>query len=259
MRQDDDFFLDDLEEELWDVETDSLGPEDLMDHDGFFEAEIVVEFENDDTDEETFNDVPATRVGGGQSYTPRPVREYSESRNDNNKWLVGPTFDHSISEDDDRPFFKGKSGDIPDVHWKKDIEEIDDDYLRDMHIETAQQIFDKEKDINDQYERGKIDDFEWEIQQAELIKESAQASTRAGLASVGLTPDHLGDISEDNDFVQTGNLDMIEKKERLQETIDRIGPDAAQDLADRMLDEEKIGKDAHDMISRQTRLHRLKK
>jgi len=259
MRQDDDFFLDDFEEELWDAETDSLGPEDLVSHDGFFEAEIVVEFENDDADEETFNDIPAPRVGGGQTYTPKPQREFSESRSDNSNWLVGPTFDHSNSEDDDRAFFKGKSGEIPDVHWKEDIENIDDDYLRDMQIEAAQKIFDKDRQVSDQYERGEIDDFEWEIQQAELIKESAQASTRAGLASVGITPDHLGDISEDNDFVQTGNVEMIEKKERLQETIDKIGPDAAQDLADRMLDEEKIGKEAHDMISRQARLHRLKK
>jgi len=147
---------------------------------------------------------------------------------------------------------------LPEVSWKNDLREIDDDELRDIHIEKAEDILEKDQQISDEYDAGEISDTEWEIRQYEIQKESAKAATRAGLASVGLTPDHLADISEDNDLLQAGNIDAIELKDRLRERIDEIGPEEAQMLADEMLEDGRIGKDAHDAISRQVRIKKQK-
>lgn len=57
----------------------------------------------------------------------------------------------------------------------------------------------------------------------------------------------------------TGDLKMTELKDRLKKTIDNIGPDAAQELADRMRDEEKLSEDTYDSINRQIRMARTGK
>ena len=49
---------------------------------------------------------------------------------------------------------------------------------------------------------------------------------------------------------------MTELKDRLKETIEDIGPDAAQELADRMHEEERLVDDTYESIKRQIRLKR---
>jgi len=90
-----------------------------------------------------------------------------------------------------------------------------------------------------------------------LGRERAKFSTRCDLESVDLTYDHLGDLSEDWDILNSGDLELAEKKDSLKKMIELRGPEASQELADDMLAEGKISKDTHDSILRQVRKARL--
>jgi hypothetical protein len=144
---------------------------------------------------------------------------------------------------------------IPDVRWKEDIEKIPAYDVKLEEIEKAKNFLKEEKVLRERVDNGDLSLGMYESITKPIMK---KATTRCGLASVGLTYDHLGDLSEDGEFIVTGegNLKMAELKERLKDKIEDIGPDAAEELADRMLAEERLGRDAHDLIKRQSRLKR---
>ena len=146
---------------------------------------------------------------------------------------------------------------IPEVRWKEDIEKIPNHDRKLQEIEKAKTLLDEEKALKARLDSGEISEGKHDAIYQDIIKpKMRKATTRCGLASVGLTFDHLGDISEDAEFSATGSLKLPELKDRLKKTIEDIGPDAAEELADRMLAEERLGKDAHERISRQIRIQR---
>jgi hypothetical protein len=147
---------------------------------------------------------------------------------------------------------------IPDVRWKEDIEKIPDYDVKLEEIEKAKKFLNEEKVLRDRVDNGEISDGMYES----IIKpKMRKATTRAAFASVDLTFDHLGDISEDPGLLVTGegDLKLTELKDQIKETIERIGPDAAEELADKIHDEERLGDDAHELIKRQTRIERRNK
>jgi len=147
--------------------------------------------------------------------------------------------------------------DIPDVDWKEDIEKIEDDDLRQAEIEKAEKIVEQKKQLDDQFDRGEIDLGRYDSLYTESIKPSIRrARLSAGLASVGVNSDDLGDIAEDKEFLLAGDTRLPELKEKIKEKISELGPKYAQEEADRLLEEEVVGKDAHSRISRQVRLER---
>lgn len=147
---------------------------------------------------------------------------------------------------------------IPDVPWKEDIQGIENQILREKEIEAAQELLEREKELLEKVESGEIDQptFEYEYF-LKLGRERVKAATRSALESVGITSDHLGDIAEDNRLLAKGDTELLDQKDRLKETIRELGPEDAQDLADEMLEDERISKDTHETISRQVRLRRL--
>ena len=96
----------------------------------------------------------------------------------------------------------------------------------------------------------------WEANNFDLRKEKSKASTRSALAAEGLTYDMLGDVAEDWDFISADNQKMMGLKDELKRTVKRLGPEAAQQLADKQLEEGKLSDHAYKMISRQIRLQR---
>ena len=145
---------------------------------------------------------------------------------------------------------------IPDVRWKEDLAKIPDYDLKLEEIEKAKKFLNEEKVLREKVDSGDMSVGMYEsITRPKIIK----ATTRAGLASVRFRYDDLGDASEDYDFLTTGDLKMTELKDRIKDTIEKMGPDAAEELADRMHDEERLGDDAHDLIKRQVRIRRGEK
>ena len=148
---------------------------------------------------------------------------------------------------------------VPDVWWAEDIKNIDDPEIREEEIRTAEEILEKEEAVTRQLESGEITDEEhWNKCLFELLDEERRAATRCGLESVGLSYDHLGDLSEDREFYEvqaSGGPDLLGQKERIRQAIDDLGPEAAQELADRLRDEGELGETAHALVSRQVRLN----
>ena len=147
--------------------------------------------------------------------------------------------------------------DIPDVDWKEDIEKIENDDLRQAEIEKAEKIVERKKQLDDQFDRGDIDLGRYDSLYTESIKPSIRgARMSAALATVGLNSDNLGDLAEDKEFLPIGDTRLSDLKDELKQKIIVLGPDKAQEEADRLLEEEVIGKDAHSRISRQVRIQR---
>ena len=147
---------------------------------------------------------------------------------------------------------------IPDVPWKEDIEKIPDHDLKLKEIQKAEKFITEKKALDDRLENGEISLGAYDS----IIRPKVwKASTRCGLASVRLTRDKLGDLSEDAELLVTGegDLKMTELKDRIKDTIEKIGPRAAEELADSMHDEERLGDDAHELIKRQVRIRKNKR
>jgi hypothetical protein len=142
---------------------------------------------------------------------------------------------------------------IPEVRWEEDIERIPDLDLKFEEIQKAEKFIAEKKALDDRLENGEISLGAYD---SILRPKIRKATTRCGLASVGLTYDDLGDISEDYDLLTTGSLKLTKLKDQIKETIEDLGPDAAEDLTDNMLEEERLGREAYDLIKRQSRLKR---
>ena len=147
---------------------------------------------------------------------------------------------------------------IPDVHWAKDIAQIENPILREREIEAAKKIVEKEEEINARVESGELCQFDAEMEFESLRSQKAAASTRSGLASVGLTYDHFIDVAEDFDHLTLGHYKTVESADRLKRIICELGPQRAQQLADRWMEERRLSRESYDLITRQARLLSLK-
>lgn len=154
--------------------------------------------------------------------------------------------------------FGDENPEIPDVLWKEDIENIENPVLQEKEIEAAEKLLEKERELLAKAESGKIDQIEFEEEYFhKLGPQKSSAATRSGLESEGITWDHLGDLAEDYDIIVSGNTETMDKKVHVKEVIRELGPEASQELADRMYDEEELSEKTHESISRQVRLQKL--
>ena len=146
---------------------------------------------------------------------------------------------------------------VPDVPWAENIRNIENPIIQEREIEAAEKLLEEKKELGREFDAGEIDQIKYEAEIAyELGTKMARAATRTALESVGITYDHLSDISEDQDILATGDPKLFDLKDQVKEKITELGPEAAQELADRMLEEEKISEESHESISRQVRLQK---
>jgi hypothetical protein len=147
---------------------------------------------------------------------------------------------------------------IPDVWWADDIRKIENPVLREQETEAARKLLEAEEKLIKRADSGEIDSATFEAEYFhKLLPKKSKAATRAGIESTGLSWDHLGDLAEDNRFLAKGDTELLDQKDRLKEMIEKLGPDASQELADEMLEDGRISEEAHETISRQVRLRRV--
>ena len=147
---------------------------------------------------------------------------------------------------------------IPDVRWAKDIAQIENPILREREIEAAKKIVEKEEQINARVESGELCQFDAEMEFESLRSQRAAASTRSGLASVGLTYDHFGSVAEENFLLSYGNYPIMDLVDQVKRKVYELGPENAQQRADKMLEEGRLSQENYDFITRQVRLSSLK-
>lgn len=148
---------------------------------------------------------------------------------------------------------------IPDVLWAEEIDKIEDREIRRKEIEIAEEVKVREEALNEKYDAGEMTDYQyWEAKEFEINKDKSDASFRCSLESEGFTFDRLGDLSEDYDLLMADasyDFNLLDKKDRLIKSIESLGPEESQELADRMLEEGRLSEKTHEMISRQVRIH----
>jgi len=147
---------------------------------------------------------------------------------------------------------------IPDVHWAKDIAQIENPILREREIEAAKKLVEKEEELNARIESRELSQFDAETEFESLRSQKAAASTRSLFASVGLTYDHLIDVAEDYDRLTLGDYQTVELADQVKRKVYELGPENAQQRADKMLEEGRLSRENYDFISRQVRLSSLK-
>jgi len=152
---------------------------------------------------------------------------------------------------------------MPDVYWKEDLAAIEDPELREREVDRAVDLLAKQEALDGRLRRGEIDQSSYEMEMTfDLRRQKAHAATGAGLASVGLKGDHLGEVSQEQGFIldaaAAGDTDNLDRIGELEHTVDLIGPDQAQKLADEQLKNGDLSSEAHQLISRKARLGRLK-
>ena len=147
---------------------------------------------------------------------------------------------------------------IPDVYWAEDIAGIENPELRTRAIEQAESIRDARAELETKLDAGVIDldQFEAEVNFNIRPKES-RASSSAGLNAAGITYDDLGSLSEDRRFLEEKAADpdspLVDLKAEVRKKAHRMGPDHAQELADRMYEEEELTDEAYELISCENR------
>jgi len=163
------------------------------------------------------------------------------------------------SEQEAQKLEKARSMEAPDVAWKEDIEKIENPDIKKKEIEIAEKFNKKWLAVEEKVDSGEISEVDYF---GELIckrwPEERKHATRCGLESEGITYDDLGDVAEDLDFLIAdagGNPKPAQMKNELKQMIARSGPQACQQLADDMLEDDKISQETHDSILRQLRLY----
>ena len=143
--------------------------------------------------------------------------------------------------------------DIPDklldagneiVDWFDHAEEIKD--IKELSADERFAVYDE------LYEKGAISHPEWEDKYWRHIHEAAEEGFEADLESVGLSKAALADLSEDFQILQLHDIETMDKKDELRSKLasGELEPGPAQELADEMLEDGRISKDAHGTISR---------
>ena len=140
--------------------------------------------------------------------------------------------------------------------WAKDLGNIEDPELQAKEIEAAEKMIEKRQDLEKKLDSGEItkDQFNDEIEFG-IRRKEARATTRFGLASVGITWDDIGDAMDELADLRAGNLETMEEKKTFKKYIELAGDEASQEIIDRALEEGKIDEDMHKSFSRYVRLN----
>ena len=149
---------------------------------------------------------------------------------------------------------------LPEEWWTESIKEIQNKEIQKQEIERAKKIADKERVLNEKLESGEISQDRYADEKlGPLSREKASFSTQCDLESEGIIRDLMWDVFEDWDWMlsdASGDTGLTETKEGIKELISIGGPEYAQEEADRIAKEGRLTKKAHDVISRQVRIHK---
>ncbi len=148
---------------------------------------------------------------------------------------------------------------IPDVPWAEDIARIENPDIQDKEIDRAEKWLERKQKLEDDYESKGKDFRAFWAENPDLSTKARKASTSASLESVGLTWDHLGDLSQDMALLAAEaarDKNALDRKDQVREFIRDAGPETAQELADRMHEEGRLREEAYETISRLVRIHK---
>jgi hypothetical protein len=141
--------------------------------------------------------------------------------------------------------------DLPPIEGAEYIAKIEDPEVREREVEAAGRIYKKRQDLERKLDSGEISQGAYEHERHLHGIKTNRAITRWELAAQGVTYDKIGDTMEDWNHIPDENLDLGKYRSRIKETAEEIGPESAQEVAERRRRAGKLSKDGYDIIMRQ--------
>jgi hypothetical protein len=144
--------------------------------------------------------------------------------------------------------------------WNESIEEIENPEVREKRIEGAEKIIEEEKELERKLESGEMS-HDWYVHERLVVmgRKKAKFSMGADLESIGLSWDHLIDVSEDASNLPragAGDPGPLEFSERVERAVRDLGPDRVEEVADDKLEKEEIPESVHETATRKARIAR---
>jgi len=141
--------------------------------------------------------------------------------------------------------------DLPPIEGVEFIARIEDPEVREREVEAAERIDEKRQDLNRKLESGEISQGAYEHERHLLGIKAQRAITRWQLSAQGVTYDKIGDTMEDWNHIPEEDLDLADFRSRIKKNAEEIGPESAQEVAERRRRAGKLSKDGYDIIMRQ--------
>ena len=141
--------------------------------------------------------------------------------------------------------------DLPPIEGAEFIAKIEDPEVREREVEAAEKLYERGEELKRKLESGEISQGRYEHERGLHGIKAQRAISRWQLAEGGMTYDKMGDTMEDWNHIPDEKLDLDDYRKRIKDRAEKMGPEAAKDLADRMRKEDELSRDAHDIIKRQ--------
>ena len=127
---------------------------------------------------------------------------------------------------------------IPEVEWAEDMERIEDPKIRQGEIKAAEEIVEKERDLNERREAGETTGEAYLSERNIYLRgKKREATTRSFLKSKGRNVgNHLGRIFEGWDDIKEGSQAMVRKKTDLWQVKNQLGEEGFEELLNRTVD-----------------------
>jgi len=143
-----------------------------------------------------------------------------------------------------------EESEIPKVDWAEDIEKIEDPKAREKEIEAAEEILEKEKELNDRLESGEITERDYaDEHEEEVIGEKRRAFTRSFLESKGASSEGLETMFDRWDEPDMPLSERGRREGEIRKAADMIGEQIMEEMADRELEEQMISERAHKKVT----------
>jgi len=124
------------------------------------------------------------------------------------------------------------------VEWAEDMERIEDPKIRQDEIKAAEEIVEKEKDLNERREAGETTGEAYLSERNIYLRgKKREATTRSFLKSKGRNVgNHLDRVFEGWDDIEEGSQAMVRKKTDLWQVKNQLGEEGFEELLNRTVD-----------------------
>ena len=141
--------------------------------------------------------------------------------------------------------------DLPPIEGAEFIAKIENPEVREREVEAAKRICEKRQDLERKLDSGEISQGAYEHERQLLGIKANRAITRWELGAQGVTYDKIGNTMEDWNHILDENLNLGDYRRRIQERVEEIGPESAQEVAKRMRRTGGLSRDGYDIVTRQ--------
>ena len=139
-----------------------------------------------------------------------------------------------------------------DGNWARDIEKIEDPEPKEKEFNKAAKIVDYEKNLNQRLDSGEIDkDHYLREYDRNIRNDKLRGKANSALEAGNFTGEHLGDLAENMQRLDSGSVEYTATRELIKQAIDTLGSDSVRDMAEQKMDEGKMSLKSYESVLRE--------